>query len=59
VLEPSTFWIWTDISQHEFIKNCAHMESSYPYIYIYRHTHTHTHTAHEDPKIQAGMTPLS
>jgi hypothetical protein len=35
------------------------MESSYPYIYIYRHTHTHTHTAHEDPKIQAGMTPLS
>jgi hypothetical protein len=33
------------------------MESSYPYIYIY--THTHTHTAHEDPKIQAGMTPLS
>jgi len=35
------------------------MESSYPYIYIYRHTHTHIHTAHEDPKIQAGMTPLS
>jgi hypothetical protein len=33
------------------------MESSYPYIYI--DTHTHTHTAHEDPKIQAGMTPLS
>jgi hypothetical protein len=29
------------------------------HIYIYIDTHTHTHTAHEDPKIQAGMTPLS
>ena len=27
--------------------------------HIYIYIDTHTHTAHEDPKIQAGMTPLS